>query len=280
MIDTGLKDKVVLVTSGNNPYGIGAATAKAFAIEGAKMFINYLRKSSELYGVSEAEAKQSTGPGWAFYLAQSMKSADETVQMIREKGGHAEAQEGDLTNPTTIPQLFDCVEELFGPVDILVNVAAHSEHPDTIFETTQEIVDRHFAVNTRATILMMAELVRRFKDRKGKDGRIINISTDSAQCFPTQISYGASKAAIEAYTRSVACEAGPYGITVNTVAPGPIQTGWLSEEGVEKEAARIPLGRVGTPEDIANAVIFLASKQASWITGKVLRVDGGHIPFP
>jgi len=188
MIDPGLKDKVVIVTGGNNPYGIGAATAKAFAAEGAKVFINYLRKSPELYGMSEEEVKQATSPGMAFYLAQGGKPADEVLQAIREKGGQAEAWEGDLANPTTIPQLFDRAEEAFGPVDILVNNAGHAVHPDTIFTTTQKSFERHFAVNTRATVLMMAEFVRRFKERKGEAGRIINISTDSAQCFPTQIS--------------------------------------------------------------------------------------------
>ena len=279
MIDTGLKDKVALITSGNNPHGIGAAIARAFSHEGAKVFINYLRTSSQLHGVSESDAQQATSYGTEFYLAQSMKSADETLQMIREGGGQAEAREGDLTDPTIPPQLFDHIEKMFGSVDILVNVAAYS-HVDTIFEITAQSIDKHFAVNTRASVLMMAEFAQRFKARKGEYGRIINTSTDSAQCFPTQISYGASKAAIEAYTRSVACEVARHGITVNTVALGPIQTGWLSEQDVKKESARIPLGRIGKPEDVANAVIFLASKQASWITGKVLRVDGGHIPFP
>jgi len=280
MIDTGLKNKVVLVTGGNNKYGIGAATAKAFATEGAKVFINYLRILPELYGVNEEEMKQATTPGWAFYIAQGSKSADEVLQAIREKGGQTEAWEADLADPTVIPQLFNRVEEVFGPVDILVNNAAHVERDDTIFTTTQEGFDRTFAANTRATVLMIAEFARRFKARKGKAGRIINISTDSAQCFPTQISYGASKAAIEAYTRGISCEIAPYDITINTVAPGPIQTGYLSPEREEEEKAVIPLGRIGKPEDIANAIIFLASEQASWITGKILRVDGGHIPFP
>ena len=283
MIDTGLKGKTAIITGANNPYGIGAVTARAFAAKGAKVFINYLRKPPELYGVSEKEAeeaKQSGTMGWAFYAAQGGKHPHETFEAIRAEGGQVEAWEGDLTNPATIPQLFDRVEEVFGPADILVNNAAHAEREDTIFTATAEGFDRTFAVNTRATVLMIAEFARRFRERKGKGGRIINISTDSAQCFPTQICYGASKAAIEAYTRAICYEIAPYDMTINTVAPGPIQTGWLSSEEVEELEAVLPLGRVGKPEDIANAVIFLASEQASWITGKILRVDGGHIPFP
>jgi 3-oxoacyl-[acyl-carrier protein] reductase len=279
MIDTGLKDKVVLVTGGNNPFGIGAATAKGFAAEGAKVFINYLRKSPEPYGVSQDEVERATGPSYPFYLGQGGKQPDEVLQSIREKGGQVEAWEGDLSEPNTIPELFDRAETTFGRIDILVNNAGHALPDDTTFTITTKIFDQTFAVNTRATVLMIAEFVRRFKARDGQDGRIINISTDSAQCFATQIAYGASKAAIEAFTRSIACEVGPCGITVNTIAPGPIQTSYLPEERVVEVKTQIPLGRIGTPKDIANAVIFLASEQASWITGRVLRVDGGHIPF-
>jgi len=133
MIDTGLKNKVVLVTGGNNKCGIGAATARAFAAEGAKVFINYLRKSPELYGVSEEEMKQATTPGWSFYIAQGTKHPDETCQVIREKGGQVETWEGDLAEPSTIPQLFDRVEEAFGSWEVLSFwVLAYSESTKAI----------------------------------------------------------------------------------------------------------------------------------------------------
>src|SRR5215217_3110298 len=93
-----------------------------------------------------------------------------------------------------------------------------------------EIHDRHFAVNSRAVALLMAEYARRHVRRGTGGGRVINISTDGADCFPGEVSYGASKAALESYSRSAAVELGQYGITVNVVAPGPIQTGWIPEE--------------------------------------------------
>jgi 3-oxoacyl-[acyl-carrier protein] reductase len=189
----------------------------------------------------------------------------------------AESWETDLADPATIPGLFDLAEQKFGPVTVLVNNAAYCETPpDTIFGTSAESVDNHFAVNTRAAVLLMAELVCRHKERGGRWGRVINVSTDAAQNFGGQISYGASKAATEAFTRSVATEVGPLGITVNSVAPGPVQTGYITRESEKELLPEIPLRRIGEPEDIADAIVFLSSEQARWITGQVIKVSGGH----
>ncbi|MBO0780330.1 MAG: SDR family oxidoreductase, partial [Ktedonobacteraceae bacterium] len=140
--------------------------------------------------------------------------------------------------------------------------------------------DRHFAVNSRAVALMMVEFARRHIARGAHWGRIINISTDGAQVFPGEVSYGASKAALEAYSRSAAKELGPRGITVNIISPGATQTGWITPELERNVTADTPLRRVGQPEDIADVLVFLASEQARWLTGQTLSASGGsRMPF-
>jgi 3-oxoacyl-[acyl-carrier protein] reductase len=276
MITTELHDKVVLITGANNPVGIGAATAHAFAREGAKVALTYLRLAPETHGFSTTEVAQATTPGLPYYHAMRMKSADELTQSISAMGGQAVARESNLTDPMVISQIFDWVETVFGPIDVLVNNAAHYDDPDTIFTTSVEKLDRAFTVNTQAAVLLIAEFVRRYQQRNGQWGRIINLSTDAAQAFAGQIAYGASKAAIETLTRSIAIEVGPFGITVNTVAPGPVQTGYIAATFEAQLVATIPLRRIGQPEDIADVVVFLASDQARWLTGQVIKVSGGH----
>jgi 3-oxoacyl-[acyl-carrier protein] reductase len=292
MIDTGLKNKVVIVTGGNNPLGIGAATAKAFAAQGAAVFISYLRGALGPSSEPVPDAKDLRSPGTSFYLAQQRKSADEVVKAIREQSARAEAFEADLADPGVIPQLFDHAEKAFGPVDVLVNNAAQCD-ADTFTPQSQlsaesravddfpmrtitaETHDRHFAVNSRAVALMMAEYSRRIVERNARWGRIINVSTDGASGFGTEVSYGASKHAMESYSRAAAKELGRYGITVNVVSLGPIQTGWIPDDMEKKIASGTPLGRVGQPGDVADVIVYLASEQARWITGQLIYVGGG-----
>lgn len=292
MIDTGLKDKVVLVTGAN--HGMGAATAVAMAKQGACVFITYLRLLSDEYGgVDREEAAHATTPGREYYYNILMKSAEDVVRTIEEPGGDCYAWEGDLANPENIPLLFDKAEEQFGPVDVLVNNAACCKvdtfmpqeelKKDPLFidaypmkTITADSHDDNFAVNSRAVALMMKEFASRHIARKAGWGRIINISTDGAYAHPQNVSYGASKLAMESYTRAAAHELGPYGITVNVISPGAVQTGWMPAELRAELEKSYPLRRVGEPEDIANAVVFFASKQADWITGQVLQVGGGN----
>lgn len=294
MIDTKLKNKVIIITGANNPHGIGAGVAKAFVAQGAKVFLHYFRSDNKVSLSNKAESNDIGSPGKAFYYAQRAKPPDEVLQSIYDIGGQAHAWEADLSDSTVIPRLFDEAEKAFGQVDILVNNAAHWE-ADTFIpinnelrnnlvelwtdrpgSITAESLDRLFAVNTRAVALMMNEFVRRHIERGADWGRIINVSTDGAYCFPSEISYGASKLALEGYTRSAAVELGQFGITVNTVSLGPIQTGWITSELEKQILPSIPLGRIGNPEDVADVIVFLASDQARWVTGQKIYVGGGH----
>jgi 3-oxoacyl-[acyl-carrier protein] reductase len=290
MIDPGLQGKVVLVTGANNPFGIGAAIAEAFAAQGAAVFITYVRSQPEEFGINAATAAEATTPGEFFYRARNADAPDTVLSRLREHAVRVGSAEFDLADPEAIPRLFDLVEETLGPVDILINNAAHSVPDGFIsFSSSREdwarrmramvdadSHDRHFAVNSRAVALLMAEYAHRHVGRGADWGRIVNISTDGAECFPGEVSYGASKAALESYSRSAAMELGHYGITVNVVAPGPIQTGWIPADAEQPIVESIPLGRLGQPGDVADVVVFLASAQARWVTGQRLFVGGGH----
>jgi 3-oxoacyl-[acyl-carrier protein] reductase len=152
-----------------------------------------------------------------------------------------------------------------------VNVHAHSE-VGGLLDTTAEQIDRHLVVNARATLLLAAEFARRFRGEPGS-GRIVNFS--SGLPLTGEIAYAASKGAVEWLTVSAAVELGPRGITVNAIDPGPTDTGWLSPELRAAVEGATPLGRIGRPEDAAATVAFLCSAEAAWITGQVLRSDGG-----
>ena len=182
--------------------------------------------------------------------------------------------ESDISNEDAVKEIYSTVIERFGRVDVLVNNAAVDDENgfDTIEKITQDVIDNTFAVNVRGSLLM----TREFVNRRGDYGRIINISTDAAQVFAGQITYGASKATLEALTRSIALEVGKYGITVNCVAPGPTQTGWIDAALEKAVVPIIPMGKLIQPEDIAETILFLASEQARFLTGQVIKVSGGH----
>jgi 3-oxoacyl-[acyl-carrier protein] reductase len=284
MIDPKLENKVVLVTGAN--HGIGAATASAFAAQHAHVFVTYYREPSR-YSEEELKQAQAAGVGGdVLYRAMQQQLADSLVERIRGKGGVAVAHEADLADTANIPLLFDRCEAEFGPIDVLVNNHTYCvlETFDPALRTREESgiqlltaaeIDAHFAVNTRAYALAMMEYFQRYLKRAAQSGRIVNISTDASHAHVANVSYAASKHAIESYSRSAAAEMGKYGITVNVVAPGPIQTGYITPEAEANIAPSTPLRRLGAPDDVADVVVFLASEQARWLTGQLLYVGGG-----
>ena len=268
MVDYGLKDKVAIVTGANNPQGIGAATAFAFAREGAKVVLVY-KKLPRSFDESKTDKN-----GTDRYFKANAGNADQVVQKLEALHAEYLVLERDISNAADVKAIYSAVLEQYGRVDILVNNAADGDMDgiDTIEAITQEVLDDTFAVNVRGSVLMTQELVK----HRGGSGRVINLSTDAAQVFAGQIAYGASKATIEALTRSIALEVAKDGITVNCVAPGPTQTGWIDEELEAAVLPLIPMGKLIQPENIAETILFLASEQASMLTGQVIKVSGGH----
>ncbi len=284
MIDPQLDGRVVLVSGAN--HGIGAAAAKALSLQGARVFITYYRPPCRYTQKQLDEAAQRGIGGDVLYCAGQQETPDALLDEIRAGGGEAAAREIDLADESNIPGLFDLVENDLGPVDILVCNHTHcvletfdpaltSTEGSGVFLTTASSIDRHFQINARAYALLALEYFQRYLERKASRGRIINISTDAAHAHVANVSYAASKHAIESYSRSAALEMGKYGITVNVVAPGPIQTGYITPKAATGIAAGTPLGRVGVPQDVADVIVFLASEQAHWMTGQLLYVGGG-----
>jgi 3-oxoacyl-[acyl-carrier protein] reductase len=284
MIDPQLRDKVALITGAN--HGIGAVTAIALASQGVKVFLTYFCEASR-YSPEELEAARQAGIGGdKLYRALQAQSSDRVIQEILDTGGTAAAQEADLGNPDNIPWLFDLCEAQLGPVDILINNHTHcvletfdpalvTDEVSTVHLVSTQGIDRHFAINARACALMMSEYLKRYLARNGQWGRIINLSTDAAHAHTANVSYAASKHALESYSRSAAAEMGKYGTTVNIIAPGPIQTGYISPEDEADIVMKTPLSRIGLPEDIADVIVFLVSQQARWLTGQLIYVGGG-----
>ena len=267
MIDYGLKDRVALITGANNPWGIGATTALAFAREGAKVVLVYKRVERPF------DATKTDKNGVDRYYSANAGDTALVEEKLKEMNADYLIIESDISVEENVKSIYDQAIAKYGRVDLLVNNAATDDETglDTIEKITPSVIDDIFAVNVRGSILM----TREFIGRRGDYGRIINISTDAAQVFAGQITYGASKATLEALTRSVALEVAQYGITVNCIAPGPTQTGWIDEEFEKVVVPLIPMGKLISPEDIAETILFLSSEQARMITGQVIKVSGG-----
>ena len=267
MVNYGLTNRVAIITGTNNPWGIGATTALAFAREGAKVVLVY-KKIARPFDAAKMDKN-----GVDRYYGANAGNAEAVEKKLKEMNADYIILEKDISDEESVKEIYSTVLEKYGRVDILLNNAATDDETgrDTIETITQSVIDDTFAVNVRGSIFMIKEFIK----RRGDYGRIINISTDAAQIFAGQITYGASKATLEALTRSIALEVAQYGMTVNCVAPGPTQTGWIDEDFEKVVIPLIPMGKLIQPKDIAETILFLASEQARMITGQVIKVSGG-----
>jgi 3-oxoacyl-[acyl-carrier protein] reductase len=247
-MDLGLKHKVALVTGGSR--GLGRAICLAFAAEGARVAVNFVR----------------TNPA---QLVSEIKS---------RFGVEAIAARGDVSKPREVSRLFDRAERALGPVEILVNNAGI--WPSALVQDmTDDDWDRALAVNLTAAFLTCREAVRRWL-KSGTQGRIVNITSQAAYHGTTtgHAHYAAAKAGLANFTISLAREMAPHGIRVNSVAPGFMQTDMAAAAWRKHRVhylRRIPLRRIADPAEMAPAVLFLVSEQASYMTGATLHVNGG-----
>jgi len=245
---TNLENKIAIVTGASR--GIGAAVAQRLARDGATVIVNYAGNAPE---------------------------AEAVVRGIEAKGGRAVTAQADVSDPNAVARMFDSAEAGFGGVDILVNNAGIMKLAP-VAASDDALFDSQIAVNLKGSFNAMREAARRLRG----GGRIINFSTSVIGLrLETYGVYIATKAAIEGLTAVLSKEMRGRNITVNAVAPGPTATDLFlagkSQELIDRLAKLNPLERLGTPEDIASAVAFLAGPDGQWINGQILRANGGMV---
>jgi 3-oxoacyl-[acyl-carrier protein] reductase len=248
MVTRTLDGKVALVTGASR--GIGRAVALRLARDGAAVVVNY---------------------------AGNAEAARNVVAEVEAGGSRAVAVQADVGRVADVVRLFDEAIGHLGKLDILVNNAGIILYKP-LAEVAEEEFDRLFAVNVKGTYFACQQAAKKMAD----GGRIVNFSSSTtALMLPTYSAYVATKGAVEQLSHVLAKELGPRGITVNVVSPGPTDTELFgqgkSEEDRRRYAQLAALGRLGTPEDIADVVAFLASDEARWVTGQNLRANGGVI---
>ncbi|CUU49800.1 SDR family oxidoreductase [Clostridium beijerinckii] len=243
-----LEGKVAIITGASR--GIGSAIAKQLSALGAKVVVNY---------------------------SNNAVKAEEVVEEITKSGEQAVAIKADVSNIKDVERLFSETITKFGKVDILVNNAGVILYK-LLSDVTEEEFDKLFNINVKGTYFACQQAMKHMEN----NGRIINFSTSVVgSMFPTYSVYAATKGAVEQITRQLAKEFGPKKITINAVAPGPINTELFNvgktDEQIDAIRQMNSFGRIGEPDDIANAIEFLVSDKAQWITGQTLRINGGYV---
>lgn len=243
------ENKVAIVTGAAT--GLGAATAARIGSEGGAVVINYLGAAQK----NDAEA---------------------VAQAIAGQGGRSICIDGDISDRNVRSELISRAEDAFGGFDILVNNAVQAVLKP-IAEVTEDEFDRSMAVNAKATFFLCQEAAKRMRD----GGRIVNLSSHTTQLFlPNYGLYDATKGAIEQVSRILSKEVGARGICVNTVSPGPTDTPEFRTrpaEFIKRLEGMTAMGRIGKIDEIVNVIAFLASDEASWVTGQNIKVNGGAI---
>jgi len=245
-------ERVALITGGGS--GIGAAAAYRFATQSIAVAI----------------------------VGRRREPLEKTADKIRAIGGDALAIPMDIGDPTAPERIIKVVIEAWGRLDVLVNSAAAIKHLP-VDQATQEIFDQHIFVNVRAPYFLVKAALPFLK--RSDSAAIINISSSSGSlAIPGQCMYGMSKAALEYQTRSLASELAPYHIRVNAIAPGPVDTpihlSWAGDDiagAYERMKKEVPLGRMGTADELGAWIVWLAGAEAAWVTGVVIPVDGGQV---
>jgi 3-oxoacyl-[acyl-carrier protein] reductase len=244
---------VALVTGVGRTIGIGAGIASQLAQAGWNVAFTYW---------TPYDARMA----WGIEAG----AADTIAEELAQRGADTIAVEADLADPSAPELVFDEVEHRLGGVTALV--MCHCESVDSgLLDTTLESFDRHFAVNARATWLLIREYGRRFHGDPGS-GRVISLTSDHTV---GNLPYGASKGALDRITLAAAHELAHLGITANVINPGPVDTGWMSDDVQDHVVRRTPLGRLGSPQDTAHLVEFLCSPRGQWINGQLLKSNGG-----
>ncbi|WP_096269732.1 SDR family oxidoreductase [Paucisalibacillus globulus] len=246
-----MKNKIAIITGASSPRDIGTAICRKLASQGIDIFFTHWN-SDEVW-------------------------IDSFQQEVIRMGVRCEEIQIDLSDKNAASELLNIVSNRLGIPSILVNNAAHSIS-DGYSKLNAEILDDHYKVNMRSSFLQCVEFARRFEKSGLEEGRIINMTSgQDIGPMPGELAYVATKGAISAFSRSLSQELAPLGITVNAINPGPTDSTWMTDEIRKHLLPKFPMGRIGTPDDVANIVGFLASNDAKWVTGQVIHSEGGFI---